>query len=472
MPSDAAEPAARPVPTLVRIAWRIVLTLHAAAAGAWVWMMPGGFPVGHARWWANRALPGVVIAVCVVGVWAGWRRRDALLRHVALGVVAAWLAAAVAGRAIFPISGRLAWLPALAAAAVLGAMAGATWLGTRPRLAALAAVLAAAAVGASVPLSQRAGEPATRPLDVALPAAPTGPMDRLAALGVHPTDSVDVHPSTGLVRVRHGEMLVEVKPRLVFWSASPDRCWTILAPRRGRCAAAAALAGLFHDATSVRASYGEGATGALSVTVDPAAGSVSLEALRRLDEPVYSHLNAFCQVDIATTRRLWLSFSPCGDARVEVLPSDYPVGRPARLAYLGADGQFRVVEATSGEKGPFRELAAGPLRRDEALAITLHHGDEPACRIVLDDFVRQASTALSPTAGWGLPQNAIEFTRYGEADVALASVFITLAGTSVGRGWDSVGHAAGVYRNRLRIEPIAPASREGGDARPESPDEW
>jgi hypothetical protein len=30
--------------------------------------------------------------------------------------------------------------------------------------------------------------------------------------------------------------------------------------------------------------------------------------------------------------------------------------------------------------------------------------------------------------------------------------FVTLAGTSVGRGWDSVGHAPGTYRNRMKIE--------------------
>jgi hypothetical protein len=29
-------------------------------------------------------------------------------------------------------------------------------------------------------------------------------------------------------------------------------------------------------------------------------------------------------------------------------------------------------------------------------------------------------------------------------------------GTSVGRGWDSVGHTAGIYRNRMRIECLEP----------------
>ena len=46
--------------------------------------------------------------------------------------------------------------------------------------------------------------------------------------------------------------------------------------------------------------------------------------------------------------------------------------------------------------------------------------------------------------------NAVEFSRDTKDDDAVASFFVTLAGTSVGRGWDSVGHAAGTYRSRIR----------------------
>ncbi|MHC4505798.1 MAG: hypothetical protein ACYTFI_21050 [Planctomycetota bacterium] len=136
------------------------------------------------------------------------------------------------------------------------------------------------------------------------------------------------------------------------------------------------------------------------------------------------------------------------------MPFDYPVGRPARLAYRDADGGFNIVEASSGEKGPFRRLAGGRLRRGEALTITLHDGDRPACRIAFQDWAAQAGTALSPTAGWRLPVNAIEFSRSEGLSSGNAYIFITLAGTSVGRGWDSVGHAAGTYRNRMRIEKL------------------
>jgi len=177
-----------------------------------------------------------------------------------------------------------------------------------------------------------------------------------------------------------------------------------------------------------------------------------VEATTRLAEPVYSHLNLFSFITAKTEGRLFLSLSPCPSQKIEVLPFDYPVGRPARLAYLGADGIFRIVQASSGEKGPFAELASGALARDEALAITFHEGERPACRVVFRDWAAQASTLLSPSAGWGLPQNAVEFSLDNSSGEAY--IYVTLAATSVGRGWDSVGHAAGTYRNRVLVEPL------------------
>jgi hypothetical protein len=54
--------------------------------------------------------------------------------------------------------------------------------------------------------------------------------------------------------------------------------------------------------------------------------------------------------------------------------------------------------------------------------------------------------------------NAIEFSLAGDAPGSEAAIFITLAATSVGRGWDTVGHAPGTYRNRMRIEPSTVAT--------------
>ncbi len=75
---------------------------------------------------------------------------------------------------------------------------------------------------------------------------------------------------------------------------------------------------------------------------------------------------------------------------------------------------------------------------------------------MLKDWSRQLSTTLSPTAGWGVPTNAIEFQRLDTNEDAPAAIWITLAATSVGRGWETVGHSAGTYRNRVlfRVEPF------------------
>jgi hypothetical protein len=90
--------------------------------------------------------------------------------------------------------------------------------------------------------------------------------------------------------------------------------------------------------------------------------------------------------------------------------------------------------------------------------------DRAILRITLHDWSAQASTQLSPTAGWRVPVNAIEFSLSGESLASPASIFVTLAATSVGRGWDSVAHTAGTYRNCVTIERLqaggGPADRD------------
>ena len=51
-----------------------------------------------------------------------------------------------------------------------------------------------------------------------------------------------------------------------------------------------------------------------------------------------------------------------------------------------------------------------------------------------------------------MPENAIEFETNESGKLAFFTV--TLAGTSVGRGWDSVGHAKGIYRNRMAVRVL------------------
>jgi hypothetical protein len=55
-----------------------------------------------------------------------------------------------------------------------------------------------------------------------------------------------------------------------------------------------------------------------------------------------------------------------------------------------------------------------------------------------------------------MPVNAIEFQLVGTSSDSAAQVWITLAATSVGRGWDCVGHTVGSYRNRVVIDVETP----------------
>jgi hypothetical protein len=266
-----------------------------------------------------------------------------------------------------------------------------------------------------------------------------------------------VQTSDGSLIAPFAPLTISIQPLLRFVSRSPDGAPVVLIPAGERSGPEPR----FRDGwrlgdRSYRLTYevpGQGPTTLLAGT-ETNGGAILLETTSRLDWPVYSHLNGFCDVEIRGHRRLMLEFSPCPGALIEVRHFGYPLGQPARFAFVAADRTFRVVEASSGEKGPFRTLAAGRLALEQALAITFHDEGRVIARLSLDDFAAQADTTLSPTAGWGVPVNAIEFSLADDAASSPASLFITLAGTSVGRGWDCVGHRAGTYRNRIRLEAV------------------
>jgi hypothetical protein len=198
---------------------------------------------------------------------------------------------------------------------------------------------------------------------------------------------------------------------------------------------------------------------------EPNRGSIVLDAVSRLDREVHSHLNASCDIEVHGHRRLSLAFSPCPTAEIEVRHHDYPFGRPARFAFAAADRFSRVVGATSGEKGPLRTLVEGRLEREQPLAITSHDRGRAIARLTLEDLAAQADTTPSPTAGWGVPVNAIEFSLIDDdTPSSPATIFITLAGTSVGRGWECVSRRAGTYRNRMRLEAVGHQGRMSSTA--------
>jgi hypothetical protein len=254
---------------------------------------------------------------------------------------------------------------------------------------------------------------------------------------------------TGQIVIPCGKGKIRLTPLLSFQSRSPDATWVVLAGadelRQRRV-----LTHYTKTPTGFRASYTDDGESTLVATKDKS-GTLDVDAVTQLPSVVYSHLNTWTAIHFSFEATL--SFSPTGLAtRFALEPADYPSGRPMQLAYLGEDLAFRVVRARDAEKGPFAELAHGRLSRDETLTLEIRPRDDKdkGCRLSFKDWAAQVSTDPSPTAGWGVPQNSIQFaSRGGESLVLLA-----LAETGPGRGFDTVGHAAGTYRNRLHVESI------------------
>jgi hypothetical protein len=433
---------------------RVAFLLHAIAACAWLYFMAGGFPLTHSRFLANRALPATVVVVAIAGIYAERANRRALLHAATACMAAAWLVASLTGIALFPISAR-AILPIgfVVAIALFRLRLDRAELRRRSRALTVAFVLVGVGIGFLVPFTQRAPLPTTHPVNAAMSAAPAQRADSVPQITM--SKDLRVASADGTISFRRDRMLLVVYPLLTFVSRSPDRCWTLFAPRAAREWPERRLTHWSRDEAGIKLRYADLGITDLSVS---AAGEdvLEMDAGSQILEPVYSHLNTYCEISLIGHTRLSLVFSPCPDKPINVLPTDYPVGRPARFAYLDAAGIFHVVEASSGEKGPFHELASGKLPRDQALEITFLDTNRSIGSVVLADWSAQVSTDLSPTAGWGVPQNSIEFWLGGDNPRSNASLSISLACTSVGRGFDSVGHASGVYRNRMSVRLSPP----------------
>ena len=447
-----------------RLFWLSMLVGHLIAAALWWWLEPGGFPWGHPRFWSNRVLPCLAVLWGLAALASLHREDQRSLLILLAAMPAAWLAAAVTARLVFPITFAWLWLAPLGIALAMATFL--TGIGRRvtpnPTGAFLTVFGVGIAIGCAAVVGERPPPPGTHTLlaDLSDGGEPGAVFSRTAPATIDLGSETRVYTSEGSLNVRLAPLALTVTPLLRFIDRSTDACWTILARPDVREGPEPKLRGVRSpdDHTWV-VTYdfpGQGAA-TLRLAHDPRRKSIFIDAATRLDRPVFSHLNSFCDLEVRGHRRLALQFSPCGGKRIEVLRFDYPFGRPARFAYVDEARRFRVVEASSGEKGPFRILAEGRLERSSPLEITLWDEDRAIGSVALLDWSAQASTQLSPTAGWGVPENAIEFSLSGNEPTSPASLFITLAATSVGRGWDSVGHAAGTYRNRILIEPAPPA---------------
>lgn len=383
-----------------------VLVLHLAAGVVALVMLPRGFAGDDIHFWSNTIIPGAAsIAVVAALIHTAVRRSAVTPRLLAAAAAGGWTSAVIVGAILFPVSmppARLA-LPALVAAGLLAL----AWWSRTHLVRALASLAIGAALGVVVIVAQRAPLPSTHPAGGSLLDVPEG--------------------SGADLEVPCGRRQIRVSPLLTFFSRSPDRTWTILAPQPPEP---------HRDERRTLAVHRD-------------ADGIDIDAISELPAPVYSHLNSFTSIEVPFEASV--SFGPTGATRFLIEPADYPSGRPTKLAYLDAQLGFHVVRSNDAEKGPFTELAGGHLGRGDALTLELRPRDDSdaGCRITFQDWSAQVSTEASPTAGWGVPQGSIEFFSNGTG-----LVLLTLADTGPGRGFDSVGHAGGTYRNRVRVEPI------------------
>lgn len=430
------------------VVWAAVLVVSIA----WYGLMPAGFPLMHLRFLANTAIPVFLAVASLVGIFTVLKPLPRFVVPMMAVPLAVCSAGSVSFRVLFPLSCGSLWLVGIGAAIALSPLA---FIGVSTRKNAWSLLGIGGGVGLLIGFlmarAQQAEAPSTRPRNAPIPVIPAPADSELDPVNL--TDSLRVGLRSGRVWVSCHGLSIELDPVMTFISRSPDRCWSILAPKTDREGEGRRLAGVAIGDRSLSLAY-EGSEQSFLEVAAISPVSASINGRIRLSEDVYSHLNYWCAFTVRGHRKLSLSFSPCPDKRFEVLPHDYPVGRPIRFAYVDLDGCFRVAEASTGEKGPYSVLTSGYVEPTEALVITLHDDGRPVARLTFEDWFAQAGLSLSPTAGWGLPVNAIEFMRNGEAQEASCSVYLCLAATSVGRGWDTVGHAAGVYSNRVKIEPV------------------
>ncbi len=437
--------------------------------------LPRGFGFGHWRLWSFEILPAA-LALCLLAGVALWRRRPFVLRGVFFVAGLTFLATSVLLLALFRASN-----PYLAAGPAVLGLATLTPVALlrrarpeRPRL--TWSVLAAIAVASAFVLvwSLRAPDASTLPSDAALhrplpenlgplvlrrddahtSMLPEQTRRRTArpAVTPHPLDEGD-----GVFRVREDGFSLDVDPHLRFQSRSEDRFWTAFAWHVQHATDAELIArrlGTHEVEAQWRTSDGLETT---FVSRNAESNDVRIDARFDLAHEVFTHLSTWTNIrfernavasDPRENPNTRVGFSPCAETPIEVFVADYPEGRPVRFAYMTEDERFLVVEATTGEKGPFETLCEGRLRRGDPLTIEFYRDDAVVASTTLIDFSAQASTEPSPTAGWGVPQNALQLMRL--SDDALA-VHVTLAATGIGRGWDTVGWTPGVYQNRIDV---------------------
>jgi hypothetical protein len=424
----------------MQLVWLMLLAVNIGAAGLWWWVSPSGSPDPL----VNQVVPLIAVVVFLVALFARGRLSQVLLPPVLAAILMFWMAFGISARVLFPESFRTSWnVPFLGGAGLT-----ALWLRqfrarARPIWLVLGLVVLAGIAGWVFPGALRAEPPATHPTGASIAAAPSGTTDhKLIKL----SKDAQLRPEDGRVVIRRDKLILNVQPMLSFSDRSPDRFWISQAPEGMSFATKRALVSKVHDATRWSLYYKDEDLSVVDVATRD--GAVQIDARSRLPEPIFSHVNTFAELTLQGHQKLTVSFSPLPQKRFELAPP----AAPGRFAYLDEAGVFHVMQSAQRLQGPYTELGSGRMGRSDPLGLTIYDGDKAMFTVTFDDWAAQAATQLSPTAGSGIPVNAIELVRGGDAEGAPALITLSLAATAIGRGTQTVGHAAGVYRDRITVK--------------------
>ena len=175
---------------------------------------------------------------------------------------------------------------------------------------------------------------------------------------------------------------------------------------------ATTMLGIWHGGAGWTLSYKDEDASVLEVSAHD--GAVQLDTRSRLPRPVFSHANSFAELTRPGAPQAVGLVLAGAEKRIEPAP----VTAPARFAYVDAHRTFHVH---AGGRAPARAVHRARRRRLSGRTrwcSRIYDGDKAAFSVTLEDWAGQASTQLSPTAGHGIPVNAIELSRGSELDTA------------------------------------------------------
>lgn len=233
------------------------------------------------------------------------------------------------------------------------------------------------------------------------------------------------------------------------WVEGERRAWVRAEWPRGRAFGAPSLgAGLL--------GWGRHMESALSAWIELEVDLVGLKLVRvdagtRLTRPLAVHR--------ATLG--WLQFAANGPPRLRwglldgfaATPPDRAQGAPAELL-VREEQVVRALRARRGQAGPWEVLEQG--RFEDWVA---YEDDEARLAVVFPDWAAQAGLAPSPSAGHGLPANAIHCWSVNDR----VNLLFDVGSSRVGPGPRATTLPPGIYRDRFSF--VAIPEEEGARGR-------